>query len=318
MEIIGKIFATGIILLVGASSAIAQAPWPQREITVFVNVGPGGQTDIVTRALAKELEKVLGKPVVVLNKPGAQSTLGPSVLAREKPDGYTFGTIAASNFTTHPHLMKVPYSLDDFEIVAAFGRYKFGVVVDANSPIRSMSDFMKTAESGRGLFYGAVSANIVMLQLAKLTGANLEHVGYKSGAEAVTALLGGQVPAIVQTAGEVMPFVATGRMRVIGALGSDRWPELPDVPTLRQQGFDVLANDSWVGLAFPKNTPRSVVAKFEEAVRMVMQSPQVIEQINALGLDARFVSGAEFRQILERGHVQIGKIVSEAGLAAPQ
>lgn len=293
------------------------AAWPEHEVKIFVNVGPGGQTDIVTRALARELERTLKQPIVVLNKPGAQSTLGPALLAKEKPNGYTIGIIAYGNITQQPHLMSVPYTLDDFEVVAAFGRYKFGVAVAANSPYRSMADLMREGKTDKGVAIGAVATNVALLRVAKLTGARIEQIPYKSGSESVNALLGGQVPAILQSTGELMPLITSGRIRLVAAIGANRWPEQPDVPTLREQGFDV-AYDSWVGLVYPRSTPQAIVQQVEQAVQSALESKDFTQQLVNLGLDAVFIPGARFRTMLQEGNVEIGRIIAEGGLKQVQ
>lgn len=305
--------ALALALALALAVPALAADWPERELKLFVNVGPGGQTDIVTRALARELERSLKKPVVILNKPGAQSTLGPALIAAEKPDGYTLGVVAYGNITQQPHLMKVPYKLDDFEVVAAFGRYKFGVAVDAASPFRTMADLVKAGKTQGGVSIGGVATNVAILKVAKTSDSRMEQIAYKSGAESVNALLGGQVQAILQTTGDMMPFVKSNRMRLIAAIGANRWPEQPEVPTLKEQGFDI-AYDTWIGLVYPKGTPTAIVRKLEQSVQSALESREFNQQLTTMGLDAIFVPGERFKSMLREGTAEIGKIIQEAGL----
>ena len=144
--------------------ARAQARWPEREIQLVVNYGAGGNTDVSARAFARALERQLGKPVVVVNRPGAEGTIGPAFVATQRPDGYTLGVVTYSTVAIQPHVRDVPYTIDSFDFVAGYGRFRYGVVVRADSPHRTMADLVQAAKQGNGLFVGAFSAlnNLVM------------------------------------------------------------------------------------------------------------------------------------------------------------
>ena len=234
--------------------------FPAHEVSMIVNYGAGGTTDVATRALAQTMEKILGKPIVVQNKPGALGTLTPAYVARQKPDGYQIGVVTYSTVAIMPHLMDLTYSMKDFEFIAGFGRFRYGIAVNADSPFQTLADLIAAAKDGKGLFFGTTSApnNLAIFELTRLAGAQFEHISYKSGGEAVTALLSKQVHVIVQNPPDIMPHIKAGKLRLLASASPMRWPELPDVRTIKEQGFDIEI-DSWLGLAVPKGTPAAIV-----------------------------------------------------------
>jgi tripartite-type tricarboxylate transporter receptor subunit TctC len=307
---------TGLFLLAGAASA--RADFPEREISLIVNYGAGGTTDVTARVLAKGMEKPLGKPVVVINKPGAEGTIGPAFLAVQKPDGYTVGVVTYSTVAIQPHLRDLPYTIRDFEFIAGYGRFRYGVVVRADSPYKSIDDLVRAAKGGKGIFFGAPSApnNLAMFELGRKTGAKFEQAPYKSGSETVIALLGGQVEAIVQNPSDVIAHIRDGKLRLLASASPVRWREFPNVATLKEAGYDVEI-DSWLGVAVPKGTPREIVAKLQQAVAAAMKDPEVVDKITLAGVDPEFLTGTQYATLLATGAETMGRALKAAGLAKP-
>lgn len=146
-----RLAATAVMFL-GLSCNTQAQTFPDREVALIVNYGAGGTTDVASRALAQGMEKSLGKPVIVQNKPGALGTLTPAYIARQKPDGYQVGVVTYSTVAIMPHLMDLTYTIKDFEFVAGFGRFRYGVAVNADSPYKTLDDLVKAAKAGQGLF----------------------------------------------------------------------------------------------------------------------------------------------------------------------
>ena len=195
--------ASMLAALAAAAIGMTATPalaWPDKEVTLTVNYGAGGNTDVASRELARAMEADLGRAVVVFNRPGALGTIGPAYVAKQQADGYNVGVVTLSSIAIMPHLMTIPYTARDFEFVAAYGRYRYGVVVRADSPYKSVADLVAAGKQGPGIFFGAPSApnNLAMFDLGRVTGAKFEQVSYKSGSETVSALLSKQVDAIVQ------------------------------------------------------------------------------------------------------------------------
>lgn len=304
----------GAALAATCAAASAQN-FPAKEVTLVVNYGAGGNTDVAARAVARGMEKSLEKPVVVQNRAGALGTLGPSFVAKQKPDGYTIGMVTYSTIAITPHLLTVDYTAKDFEFLAGVGRYRYGVAVRADAPYKNIADLVQAAKAGKGIFFGAPSApnNLALLELGRKTGGKFEQVSYKSGSETVNALLGGQVEVIVQNPSDVMSFIKAGKVRLLASASPVRWPELPDVQTMKEQGFDVEI-DSWLGLAAPKGTPKMVVDKLQASMLQAMNTDEVKQQFVNAGVDPTALSGKEYNDLLIKGYETMGAAIKAANL----
>ncbi|WP_087866324.1 tripartite tricarboxylate transporter substrate binding protein [Comamonas thiooxydans] len=293
----------------------AQHAYPSHDIQMIINYGAGGNTDVASRAIGNAMEGLLKKPVVPLNRGGAQGTLGVSNLAKQKPDGYTFGVVTFSTIAITPHLLNVDYTVDNFDFIAGVARYRYGLAVRADSPYQTVSDLVEAAKKDKGIFFGAPAApnNIAMFELGRKTGAKFEQASYKSGAETVTALLSGQVEVIVQNPSDIVQHVKSGKMRFLASASPMRWKELPDVPTLKEQGFDVEI-DSWIGLAFPKGTPAAIRAKMEKVAMTAAKSDSLAAVLETAGVDPAALTGAEYRAKLIAGRDAMGIAIKAANL----
>lgn len=298
--------------------ALARADYPEKEISLVVNYGAGGNTDVTARVLAKGMQKHIGKPIIVLNKPGAEGTVGPAFLATQKADGYTIGVVTYSTIAIQPHLRDLTYTIKDFDFIAGYGRFRYGVVVRADSPYKTLDDLVSAGKSGRGIFFGAPSApnNLALFELGRKTGAKFEQVPYKSGSETVTALLGGQVEAIVQNPSDVLAQINSGKLRLLASASPVRWREFPNVPTMKEAGYDVEI-DSWLGIAAPKGTPRPIVEKLQQAALAALKDPEVLERITLAGVDVEALTGAQYEKLLIQGTETMGRALKAAGLAKP-
>lgn len=312
--------ATLATLSVGATGLLASAParasgFPEREITMVVNFGPGGVTDLMSRALARGMEAKLGKPIVVTNRPGALGTLGPAYVAKQRADGYTLATVSASATTITPHLMDVAFKPSDLQFIAGYGINRYGLVVRADSPLKTVDDVVKAAKGSKSMLFGSPSMpnSLILFLLGKMTGGKFELVQYKSGPEAAAALMGSQVDLIVPNPPDVMSHIKSGRLRLLASASTARWPEFPDVPTLRESGYDV-AYDAWVGLAAPAGTPADVVARLQSAAQFAVQDPQTRQAYANLGAEAAFMPGAEYTQFLARERVQMKQLIQDVGV----
>ena len=309
-----KLALSGCAMMMAAGLSSAQG-FPEREVMVIVNFGAGGATDVASRALAQGMEAPLGKTVIVQNKPGALGTLTPAYIAKQKPDGYQVGVVTYSTVAIMPHLMNLTYTINDFEFVAGFGRFRYGVAVRADSPYQTLNDLVAAGKAGKGIFFGSPSApnNLAMFELGRLTGGKFEQISYKSGTETVTALLGGQVEVIVQNPSDILPHITSGKLRLLASASPMRWVEQPNVPTMKEQGFNVEI-DSWMGLAVPKGTPRAIVDKLQSAALTSVKNPEVAKRLNGLGVDPSPLTGKQYEDVLKEGYVQMGAAIKAANL----
>ena len=289
--------------------------FPSKEIQVVVNYGAGGVTDVATRLLSKALEKQLKRPIVVSNKPGGQATLGPAFLARQKPDGYTTGIITYSAIAITPHLLEVPYTVNDFDFIGGFGRYRYGLAVNAESPYKTVQDFVDAAKASKQpVFFGVPGApnNIAFFELARMSKANFEQVLYKSGTESVAAVAAKQVAATIQTPSEILPFVQAGKVRLLASVSPDRWSDAPDMPTMKEAGYDIQI-ESWLGLALPKGAPEDVRARLESALSDAMKDQELVDGLNKMGIDPVWLSGESYAQRLGQGYKDMRPLLELTG-----
>jgi tripartite-type tricarboxylate transporter receptor subunit TctC len=301
-------------MLLASTLVPAQGAWPEREISLTVMYGAGGNTDLMTRLMARHLENALGKPVVVLNKVGAMGTLGPDYVSRQKPDGYNLGIVTASTIALAPHLVPVKFNLDDFEYAAAFANPRFGVAVRADSPYKTMKDLLEAGRKGDVFFASGAALNSLIIQnIASAGKTKFGIANYKSGAEVSAALLGGQVQAILGNPADILPHVPTGKLRLLASASPARWPEAPDVPSIKELGIEAGA-ESWTAVAAPKGTPKEIVKKVEAAVLAIAAKPEFQEALSKLGNDPLRIPGAEFEANVKRRAVEWGESLKTMGL----
>jgi tripartite-type tricarboxylate transporter receptor subunit TctC len=247
-----------IILLLTCGPCGAQEKFPTKPITLIVGWGPGGSADLPARALAESASNILGQPVVVVNKPGGGGAVAYGELKNAKPDGYTVAVLAVAPIIS-AHLCKVTYDpIKDFDAIINFGVGQYGLAVRSESPFKSLKDLITYAQANPGkLKYGTAGAgtpqHLVMLQLAALEKIKWTNIPFGSGMEAVSALLGGHVDYISQSA-EWKPYVLSGRLRLLAGYGNKRMDTFPDVPTLVELGYNVTVF-AMNGLVAPKGVP---------------------------------------------------------------
>lgn len=314
-----KIYRRSLCVLACAmlplASAGASDAFPSKELYLTVNYGPGSNTDVASRIMASGLEEELGKTVVVDNRAGAYGTLAISTLARQKPDPYRMVTVTYATQAISPHLMDLNYTIDDFQFVCGFGRYRYGVAVRADSPYKTIDDLVAAAKKGESIFFGGTSTpNILaLLELGRVTGGKFEQIAYRTGPEVATALMGGHIEAMVQNPSDILPHVQSGRLRLIASASPVRWPEEPDVPTLREAGYPVEV-DSWLGLAVRAGSPESAVKRLETACLSAIEKKEVGGRIAGTGVDPVGLSGAKYLETLKEGYELMGAAIKAANL----
>jgi tripartite-type tricarboxylate transporter receptor subunit TctC len=312
MKCVRVMLGLGVVM---ASSMVVAADFPQRELTLTVNYGPGSNTDVASRLFADGFAKELGKIVVVDNKAGALGTLAVSWLAKQAPDAHRVGVVTYATQAISPHLMDVAYTPEDFDWVCGFGRYRYGVAVRADSPYKTVDDLVAASKSGKSIFFGGTSTPnvIALLELGRVTGGKFEQIAYKSGGEVTTALLGGHIEALVQNPSDILPHVKAGKMRLLASASPMRWPELSDVPTLREAGYPVEV-DSWIGLGVRAGSSPQDVAKLESACLAAIKNPDVEQKVANTGIDPAGLTGAEYKKALQEGYQTMGAAIKAANL----
>jgi tripartite-type tricarboxylate transporter receptor subunit TctC len=282
------------LLLAVLSGRPAQAIYPERIVRIVVPFAPGGGTDVVARTLAHEMEKDLGKSVMIENKPGAGTIVGTQAVAVSKADGYTLlmGTFANA---VNPSLnAKLPYDPHkDFAPVALVARSFNIVVVNPKSQVSSIGDLIATAKANPGkLTFGTfgvgTSAHLAVELFKDMAKVNLTAVPYKGAAPAITDLIGGQIDVMFTTVASAASLVESGQLRAIAVTSAERSPAFPNLPTVAEAGVPGYAADSWYGLFAPAGTPKDVIGRLNTSAATAVQS----EAFKKLGVNEGLVTVA--------------------------
>jgi tripartite-type tricarboxylate transporter receptor subunit TctC len=271
--------------------AQAQEPYPSRPIRVVVGYSAGGGNDLVMRVIAPKLGEALGQPVVVDNKPGAQSIIAAELVAKSAPDGYTLLMGPSGPMTINPATYsKLSYSpLRDFAPIAMIGSFPLIVVVNPKLPVHSVRELVEYAKANPGKANYGSSAGIFQIAtelFKQKTGAPFEMIPYKGSNESVQAVAAGQVTMTIVDPPPATGLIKSGALRALAVTSAERHRAFPDVPTLVELGMPEMAVPVWTALFAPARTPAPVVARLQREIARVVQLPDVKERFAALGVDS--------------------------------
>ena len=264
-----------------AAPARAQ-DWPNRPISLVVPFGPGSGTDLVARNIAPPLGERLGQPIVVQNAGGAGGLIGVSRVAKAAPDGYELVMGAVDTFAQSPSLRKQPpYDpVKDFVPAGLAVVQPIILVVRKDLPVANMREFAAYVKANAAKMQfgsaGVGTANhLVCYELTRAIGANVTHISYRGSAEALQDMIGGHLDFYCALAISVSSFIKAGTLKPIAVLTRERSPILPEIPTAKEQGYDFGDFYYWMGLFFPKDTPSPIVAKFNAALNVALDRPEL-------------------------------------------
>ncbi|MGI6181834.1 MAG: tripartite tricarboxylate transporter substrate binding protein [Agathobaculum sp.] len=276
----------------------AKGGFPDSTITMVVNYGAGGGTDLAARALASSMEKTLGVPVSVVNKPGGSATIGITELLNAEPDGYTIGVLSYSPMIIAPNQMKVTYGIDDFDYFGTVLQYDYGLFVKADSPYQTVEDLVSAAKDGGINVMGAGYPHPLVIDgLAELTGTDMQFVNVESSAEAVTGVLGGHCEAVSLVAADGRNYIESGELRMLASSMDERLDFAPDVETLKEQGYDVSVR-SYMGIGAPKGVDAERLAILQDAFDKAFENDEFKQTMENLKSHTYHISGEEFKEVL--------------------
>lgn len=309
-----------VFMLLVVTPALAAEPFPSREIEIIVPFDPGGGTDLLARVVAAKLTEQLGKPVVVVNKPGAAGTVGTTLLSQRKPDGHSLMTVTPSPIIFAPHRQKLAYDpLKDFTYLAGVVRQPFGIQVRADAPWRTFQDLLEDAKKNPGkIKYGTDGVNswgaIFMAAVAQDRGINWIQVPFKGDATLLPAFLGGHVDVGVMSVIWV-PLAHAGKLRPLAVVTEKRLSDFPETPTLSELGFNYfLGIGSITGFAAPKGLPDDIRKKLEDAIRLATESTEFKETAKKVSFEVDFRNGREFAQQVEQGFKSLAEMMKKTGI----
>ena len=303
-----------------AAATVAAGEYPEKPIQLVVPYGAGGSTDLLARAVAQVAPKYFSQPIVVVNKPGGGAIPGRLDVARSRPDGYTllFGYGSGEDLVV-PHQRQVPYdALGDFEPVARMSIHSVVICSSAESKLKTTADLVKSAKE-KGSLTAAVASkgaavDIAFLLFGKAAGIKVVTVPGTGGADAITRLIGGHADFGGGHPSEVIPHIKAGRLRPLCVALDARDGTLPDVPTCKEQGYDVVTAGSVKGLAAPKGTPKEIVAALQTRLQRISEDPDFKKIMADLGQPVNYMPGAEYRTWLKAEYDKYGNLIKTLGI----
>jgi tripartite-type tricarboxylate transporter receptor subunit TctC len=273
--------------------------YPNRPLRIIVGFPPGGSNDIVARLLADKLNKSLGQPAIVENKPGGGGAVAAAFVKSQRADGYTLMVGASGAMVVGPAI-GAPASYEtlvDFEPVSILGTFPLVLVVNADSPHKTLKDLVAWSKANPSASnYASASPTFTLAtELLKLrTGASMQRVSYRGTNDAVLAVLGNQVTMAMTDTLPAIPQLKDGKLRALAVTSLSRLAELSDVPTMAEAGITGAEAVFWTGLFVPKGTPKEIIGRLEAEARATMQDPDIRQRLRALATEAASSSPAEF------------------------
>jgi tripartite-type tricarboxylate transporter receptor subunit TctC len=285
-----RILLAGVVLSLGAAAVAQTSAYPQRPIKVLHGFSAGGAPDAVLRQVAVRLERALGTPVVVENRPGASGTIAAAAVARAEPDGYTLLFGVAANLAVAPAFAKPPpYDpVGAFAPIVEVARGPYVWLVRDDAPARTMTEFVQWARARPGqpnyASPGEGSVHHLATEMLKqAAGLDLVHVPVTTGL--YLPLIGGQVDAMFDSMPSPLPHLASGKLRALAVTGPKRLAALPDVPTLAEQGIPGIDVNSWWGFVGPAGLPRDVVLRLNAEIRKALAEPELVAVLAKMAIE---------------------------------
>ncbi|QBY53474.1 Bug family tripartite tricarboxylate transporter substrate binding protein [Cupriavidus oxalaticus] len=309
-----RLVTLAITSVVFGHAALAADAWPTRPIKVIVPYTPGGSTDTVSRVVFEKVSQSLGQPIIIENKPGANSTLGVGVAARSAADGYTFVSVLAAYSANMSLYSKLSYKPSDLVPVAEMAELPLFLFASKKVPAKTVAELIDYGKKHPNtLTFGSSgvgsSAHLTGERLAMESKVKMTHVPYNGSAPILPALVSGEVSVAFDPLLVPMPHVKSGKINVLAVASAKRWPGEPNIPTMEESGFPGFVMSSWTGLLAPAGTPAPVVDRMAKEIAAATRSPEVAKRLTDLGFVPVGGSSEEFRKVIERDIARYGQIV---------
>ncbi|MFZ5692800.1 MAG: Bug family tripartite tricarboxylate transporter substrate binding protein [Pseudomonadota bacterium] len=310
----------GAVAALGIATSVHAQTYPSKPVTLIVPFPPGSTTDLVGRILQDELAKAIGQTVVIENRGGAGGSVGTEAVARATPDGYTLlmGTIGTHSINPAVYA-KINYDpIKDFEPVIQFGTAPNVLVVNPDLPVKSVADLIAYIKANPGkVNYGSsgngTSNHLSGAMFVARNGLNATHIPYKGGAEAITGLLRGDLQFMFYHYLPLLGHIKDGKLRAIANTNATRIAALPDVPVMKEAGMDDFEVSAWFGVWAPAKTPKDIVAKLNQAILKIINTPDVKAKLMAQGIDPVAGSPEDLLKLNQAELARWAKAVQQAG-----
>jgi len=275
---------------VAATPTFAQTSWPERAVRIIVPYPAGGSADVLARLYAEQLQARLGKPFVIENRPGAGGNTGIDAVVKSEPDGYTLGAATIGHFAINQFLYaKMPYD-PERDIVAASLTYELpnvAVVASQHVPAKTIGEFIAWAKTRDQVTYGSpgvgTSPHLSGALFASRTKLKLVHVPFRGAAQTIPAMLAGDVNIAIDNLASYISLIENGQMRALAVTSAERWPTIPNVPTMSEAGLKDFVVTSWAALVVPNGTPRAVIDRLSAAIGQIAAEPAMKERFLKAG-----------------------------------
>ena len=310
------LFLAGALLVCGP--AIGQpVAFPDRPVNLLVPFGPGGSTDLIARALAVEMSKVLGQQVVVVNKAGAGGAIGAAEVANARNDGHLLGMLPVGPLTTQPNLRRLAYAPDSFDYVCRVYSNPQVLLVRKDSPLRTVGDLVAAAKREPGkLNYASTGTgsvpHLALAALAKATGSQMVHVPFKGDADSLVGVIGGHVTMFVSH--PTLLSTHADSIRGLAVMAPARLKAYPDLPTLAEQRGPALSFEVWGGIVTAKGTPAPVLAALEQACRTGTSADAFRRQLDTLNTPINYMDSKTFAAFVAAEFERNGRLLRESGI----
>lgn len=319
---VGKYFILGLCSAISASAPVlgtAAENFPSRPIRIVVPFTPGGSNDLVGRVLSQKFHEAWGQPVIIDNRPGGGSTIGIDLVVRAAPDGYTLLT-TSGGIAINVSLYKLPFDpIKDLSPVILLAQMPYLIGVHPSLPVKSTRDLITLAKAQPGKLVFAssgagTSAHLAMEMFRYTTQIDVLHVPYKGGGPAVTAVMGGEAQGTFNVITGVLPHARSGKLRALAVSSAKRAEVAPDIPTIAESGVPGYEVIAWYNVFVPARTPRTVVTRLNSEINRMLQTPDVRERFQALGVSPLGGTPEVLAKYLEFEVTRWAKLIKDTGV----
>lgn len=314
---------TALIALALAATLSHAQSWPQKPVHLFVGFAPGGTTDLIARPMADRLTKILGQTVLVENKAGATGIIAAEYVAKSAPDGFNILISPSDQFTIVPHMQSgMRFNpVKDFAFITTIARGPILVLAHPSVPASNLKELIALAKASPGKYGYATSGtgtgqHLTGELLKERAGIDLIHIPYKGGGQAITDLVGGQVPLAVLGSGPTLPQVRAGKIKAIGLSTKSRLPSDPAMLTLDEQGLSGFDTSQWFLLAAPAGTPADIIARLNKEVTAILNEPDFRQRLIGFGMLPAPDTPEALRKTLEEESALWAKVIRDKGIKA--
>ena len=309
-----------IIALCAAAGAFAQG-YPAKPIRIVVGFPPGGGNDIIARLVGAKVQENWGQPVVIDNKPGANSIIAAEFVAKSAPDGYTLLVNATGGMSVNPVLYaKLPYdSLKDFVPISMVGSFPLVLVAHPSVPANSVRELVAYAKANPGkLNYssGSTAFQVASEMFKQMTGTDIKHIPYKGSAASITAVIAGDVQMTIVDTPPLVPQIRAGKVKALAVTSAKRASAMSELPTIAESGVPGYEMVLWIGVFAPAGTPRDVAEKLNAEVVRVVKLPDIREKLEAMGVEPLGNTSEQMAEWIRREIAKYGPVVKAANIKA--